>query len=48
MKAFWDGDMICLVDDDFIDLQESDAIFFHPTDTPQNILEQLDNLMVNP
>lgn len=27
MRHFWDGNAICIVDDDFINLQESDAEF---------------------
>lgn len=30
MKAFLDGDMVCIVDDNFVNLQESNSIFVSP------------------
>jgi hypothetical protein len=45
MKAFVDGNMVALVNDDFIDLQESDAVWVEGIaskfKTPQQMHEEL-------
>jgi len=43
-----DGNMVCIVDDNFVNLQESDALFINPKDVKDKHLhETIINLMGN-
>lgn len=44
MKAFLDGDKVCIVGKDFINLQESPAIFATPEEFEKFIRDKSDTL----